>query len=113
MLVVGLVDAGSDAGECVDASVAEPVAGAFEGEDVGVVNDAVDHCGGDGLIAEHTTPGRERQVRGEDQRGVFVARRHQLEHQVRGVLLEGQVADFVDDDQPVACLLYTSPSPRD
>jgi len=33
---------------------------------------------------------------------VFVARRHELEHKVGGVLLEGQVADLVDDDQPVA-----------
>ena len=66
MLVVGRVDAGSDAGEGVDAAVAEPVAGAFEGEDVGVVDDAVDHCGGNGLVSEHAAPGRERQVRGED-----------------------------------------------
>ena len=44
---------GSDAGQGVDAAVAEPVAGAFEGEDVGVVDDAVDHRGGDGLVAEH------------------------------------------------------------
>jgi len=42
MLVVGLVDAGSDAGQGVDAAVAEPVAGTFEGEDVGVANDAVE-----------------------------------------------------------------------
>jgi len=38
---------------------------------------------------------------GEDQRCVFVARRDALE-QVLGVLLEGKVADLVDDDQPVA-----------
>ena len=94
-----LVDAGSDAGEGVDAAVAEPVAGAFQGEDVGVVNDAVDHRGGDCLVAEHATPARERKVRGEDQRGVFIARRDELEDEVRSVLLEGQVADFVDDDQ--------------
>ena len=33
---------------------------------------------------------------------MFVARRHELEHQVGGVLLEGEVADLVDDDQSVA-----------
>ena len=37
-----------------------------------------------------------------DQRGVLVAAGDELEEQVRGVLLEGQVADLVDDDQPVA-----------
>jgi hypothetical protein len=63
----------SDAGKGVDAAVAEPVAGALEGQDVGVVDDAVDHRGGDGLVAEDAAPAAERQVAGEDQRGVFVA----------------------------------------
>ena len=43
-LALGVVAGGADAGEGVDASVPEPVAGPFEGEDVGVVHDAVDHC---------------------------------------------------------------------
>ncbi len=73
-----------------------------EGEDVGVVDDAVDHRGGDGLVSEDAAPAGERQVAGEDQRGVFVAGGDELEEQVRGVLLEGEVADLVDDDQPVA-----------
>jgi hypothetical protein len=51
---------------------------------------------------EDTAPAAERQVRGEDQRGVLVAAGHELEEQIRGVLLEGEVADLVDDDQPVA-----------
>ena len=70
--------------------------------DVGVVDDAVDHGRGDGLVAEDATSAGERQVRGQDQRGVFVAAGHELEEQVRCVLLEGQVADLVDDDLPVA-----------
>lgn len=53
-------------GDGVDVAVAEPIA-LLEGEDVGVVNDPVDHRGGDGLVAEHTAPAGERQVRGEDQ----------------------------------------------
>jgi hypothetical protein len=66
-LGVGFAGAGADAGQCVDAAVAEPVAGAFQREDVGVVDDPVDHRGGDGLVAEHAAPAGERQVRGEDQ----------------------------------------------
>ena len=66
------------------------------------MDDAVDHRGGDGLVAEDAAPAAEGQVGCEDQRGVFVAAGHELEEQVRGVLLEGQVADLVDDDQPVA-----------
>ena len=34
----------------------EPIAGAFEAENVGVVHDPVDHRGGDGLVAEHLAP---------------------------------------------------------
>ena len=47
---------GLDTGQGVDSAVAYSVAGAFEGEDVGVVDDAVDHRGGDGLVAEHGAP---------------------------------------------------------
>ena len=34
----------------------EPIAGAFEVDDVGVVDDAVDHRGGDGEVAEDVSP---------------------------------------------------------
>ena len=72
----------SDARETVDPTSAEPVAGALQREDVGVVNDAVDHRGGDGLVSEHPSPTGERQVRGLDERRVFVATRDELEEQV-------------------------------
>ena len=61
-----------------------------------MVDDSVDHRCGDGLVAEDAAPAAERQVRRQDQRGVFVAAGYELEEQVRGVLLEGQVADLVD-----------------
>ena len=60
------------------------------------MDDAVDHRGGDCLVAEHAGPAGERQVAGEHERGVFVAGADELEEQVRGVLFEGQVADLVD-----------------
>jgi hypothetical protein len=34
----------------------EPIADAFEAENVGVVHDSVDHGGGDGLVAEDLAP---------------------------------------------------------
>ena len=43
-----------------EVSVFEAVAVAFEGEDLGVVNDAVDHCGGGDFVAEDVAPARER-----------------------------------------------------
>jgi len=41
----------------------EPVAGAFEADHLGMVNDAVDHRGGDGEVAEDIAPAGEGQVR--------------------------------------------------
>ena len=75
---------------------------AFEGQDVGVVDDAIDHRGGDGVVTEDVSPPGERQVAGQDDRGVLVAAGDELEEQVRGVLLERDVADFIDDRQRVA-----------
>jgi hypothetical protein len=51
-----------------------------------VVDDAVDHRGGDDVIAEHISPAGERQVAAEDKRGVLVSGRDQLEEQVGCVL---------------------------
>jgi hypothetical protein len=50
-----------------EVAVAEPVAVALQAEDLGVVDEPVDHCGGDGLVAEDLAPGGERLVRGDDQ----------------------------------------------
>ena len=72
------------------------------GDDFGVVDEAVDHGGGDDVVAEHFAPAAERLVGGDDQAGPFVARGHQLEEQVGGFGLERDVADFVDDDERVA-----------
>jgi len=49
------------------------VRGSFQGDDFGVVDDAVDHCGSDDLVAEHVSAAGEGQVAGEDQGGVLVA----------------------------------------
>ena len=57
----------SDARKAVDAPSAEAVAGAFEGEDVGVVDDAVDHGCGDDVVTEDLTPAAEDFVAGDDQ----------------------------------------------
>lgn len=66
-LVLGVVAAYADAWEAVDASAFESVAGAFQGEDLSVVDDAVDHGRGYGLVTEDPAPAGERQVRGQDQ----------------------------------------------
>lgn len=52
-----------------EVAVLEPVGVAFEGDDFGVVDEAVDHRGGDGVVAEDLTPPAEGLVRGDDQGG--------------------------------------------
>jgi hypothetical protein len=80
-------------------AVLEPVAVAFEADDLGVVDQAVDHGGGDHVVVEHLAPAAEWLVAGDDQAGALVAARHELEEQVGGLRLEGDVADLVDDQQ--------------
>jgi len=64
---------GSCGGQRRDAGVLEPVGAALEGDDVGMVDDPVDHCRGDDLVSEDVSPAGEDEVAGQDQRGVLVA----------------------------------------
>ena len=82
-----------------EVAVFEAVAVALEGEDLGVVNEAVDHRGGGDLVAEDVAPAREWLVAGHDHGGAFVAPRDEHEHEVGGVRVERDVADLVDDQQ--------------
>ena len=67
-----------------------------------MMDEPVDHRGGDDVVAEDLSPPAERLVAGHDQAGSLVAGRDQLEEQVGGLGLEGDVADLVDHDQRVA-----------
>lgn len=80
----------------------EPVAVAFEADDLGVVDDPVDHGRSDGQVSEDVAPAGEREVRRQDHGGVFVAAGDELEEKVRGVLIERDVAYFVDHQEAVA-----------
>lgn len=77
-----------------EVSILEPVGVALDGDDVGVVDEAVDHGGGDGVVAEDLAPAAEWLVAGDDDGGPLVAGGDELEEQVRGFGLEGQVADL-------------------
>ena len=90
---------------CWDASqvaIFESVGVAFEGDDFGVVDEPVDHGGGDDVVAEHFAPASEGFVGGDDQGGAFVAGGDELEEQVGGLGFERDVADLVDNQQRVA-----------
>ena len=66
------------------------------------MDEPVDQRGGDHRVAEDFAPGLESAVAGEDDRAAFVAARDEREEQVRGLALQWQVADLVDDDEAVA-----------
>ena len=67
-----------------------------------MVHEAVDHGGGDDVVAEYLAPAAEGFVAGDDQAGPFIAGRHQLEEQVGGLGFERDVADFINDQERVA-----------
>ncbi len=62
--------------------LAQPVAGAFDLDDGGVVQEAVEQCGGDDGVAEHLAPFGEAAVGGEDHGPLFVSGVDQLEEQI-------------------------------
>jgi hypothetical protein len=66
------------------------------------VDDAVDHGRGDDVVGEGLAPAPEGQIAGDHDRADLVAGGDELEEQIRGVLIEGDVTDLVDDDQLVA-----------
>src|SRR3954464_1303327 len=99
MSVLGSAVGGGDAAQV---TVLEPVGVAFEGDHVGVVDQAVDHGGGYDVVAEDLAPAPERLVGGDDQAGAFVAGGDELEEQVGGFGFERDVSDLVDDEQGVA-----------
>ena len=66
-----------------------------------MVDEAVDHGGGDDVVAEYLAPAAELFVGGDDQRGPFVAGGDELEEQVRGLGFERDVADLVDHEQGI------------
>ena len=76
-----------------------------------MVDDAVDHCCGNDVVGECFAPPPELQVGGDQDRTLLVSRCEELEEQVRGVLIERDLSDFVDDDdQFVAANLFQSAS---
>jgi hypothetical protein len=67
-----------------------------------VLDEPIDERRGDHGVAEDLAPLFERAGRGDDDRAALVAAREEREQQVRGLALERQVADLVDDQQVVA-----------
>jgi hypothetical protein len=69
----------------------EAVAGAFDLDDDGVVEEAIEQGGGDDWVAEEVAPFGETAVRGEDHGTFFVAGVDQLEEEVGAAVADRQV----------------------
>ena len=88
---------------CFDQSRAafltQPVAVAPDGDDLAVVQQPVEYRRRHYRIAKHAAPLANCAVAGDQHRAALVAPRDQLEEQMRGVGLEQQIAEFVDNQQ--------------
>ena len=80
-------------GGAAEVAAFQSVAVAFEVDDFGVVDQAVDHGGGDGVVTEDFAPAAEGFVGGDDEAGPLVAGGDELEEQVGGLALERTDAD--------------------
>src|SRR5258708_22014062 len=89
-------------GDAAQVTVLEPVGIAFERDYLGVVDEPVDHRGGDHVVAEYLAPPAERLIAGHDQAGPLIPGRYQLEEQVGGLALERDVAGLIDDPDRIA-----------
>ena len=77
----------------------QPVAGALDLDDDGVVEQAVEQRGGDDGIAEDLAPFGEAAVGGQDHGALLVAGVDQLEEQIAAAGHDRQIADLVDDEE--------------
>ena len=90
-------------------SAGEPVAGGAGLDDVGAVGDAVDDSGGESFVGEGFGPLAERGVGRDGDRGAFFSFGEDLEEQLGGVLVEVDVAEFVDGEEVVAAVAGNDP----
>src|SRR3954451_23388893 len=88
--------------------LAAPVARAFDGDDGGVVDEAVDEGDGGGGGGEDGVPLAEIEVGGEDDALVLVAAADDLEEEVGVAVVEGEIADLVDAQEAGAAVVAES-----
>ena len=68
-------------------------------DDVAVVSEAIEQCGGHLGVAEDARPFAEGEIGGDDYRGAFVEPADEMEQELAAGLGEGQVAELVEDDE--------------
>ena len=68
-------------------------------DDVAVVGQPIEQRGGHLGIAEHARPFAEGEIGGDDDRGTFVKPADEMEQKLAAGLGEGQISEFVQDDE--------------
>src|SRR5690242_3718056 len=86
-------------------TLAEAVALAVQEQDVAAMHQPIQQGRGHALMAKHLRPMGEIEVRGQRHTGALVAIREELEEQLSRRLREGQIAQFVDQDERVLAVL--------
>ena len=87
-------------GGAVPRQVLQPVGPAGYLDQVAVVAHPVRDRARRHVVPEHPAPAADPHVGGDDRRALLVARRYQLEQQVRARAADVEVAELVDDQQP-------------
>ena len=77
----------------------KPVALSLDGDDLGVMDDAIDERGGAGCVGKDGWPGAEGQVRGQDEAPLFIAAAHDLEEEIRVAVVVREVPELIDDHE--------------
>ena len=67
--------------------------------DDGVMEEPIEECSGDNVVTKNLAPFCEAAVRSKDHSAFFVSRIDELEEQIAAAGDDGQVADFIDDEQ--------------
>ena len=75
------------------------IAPAFNEKDLDVVGQSVDQCDGARGVGKDGVPALERQVGSDQQGAVLVAAAGELEDQVGGACVVGEVSELIDDEQ--------------
>ena len=83
------------------------VAGAFDEDGLGVVEEAVEDGGSEGVVVvEDAGPLFEWLVGGEQYGTALVASADDLEEEVGALLVDGQIAEFVEDEEAGAEIFF-------
>src|SRR5271170_6123388 len=80
-------------------SFLEAIRVAFDGDDFGVVNEAVNQRDDAGGVGEHLAPFGERPIGGDQRALALITPRDQFEHEVSMAIGIGEISDLVDHQQ--------------